>query len=237
MSETVTLTINGQKVTAPKETTVLEAARSANIYIPALCYNEELEPYAACRLCVVEVTHGKRNRVVTSCVYHVAEGIDVQTDTERVKNIRRLVIELLLARNPKHHRLLEIAEDLGVEKTRFPVDVKGCILCGQCIRTCREVVGVSAIGYEGRGCDRKVATPFEEAPPDCIACGSCHYICPVDVIPMKDENGVRTIWNTEFPLEQCEVCGKYIAPKIQIEHFKKIADVPDDYFKKCKDCR
>ena len=238
MSEMVTLTIDSQEVQAAPGTTVMEAARKANIQIPNLCSNPELEPYGACRMCIVEITHGKRTRMVASCIYEVAEGLSVTTDTERVNNVRQLVIELMLSRNPKHPALLALAEQYGIEKTRFGVEVKGCILCGQCVRTCREVVGVSAIGYEGRGTIRKVATPFNESPADCIACGSCAYICPVDFIPMKEKDGVREIWKTEFPMAECQGCGRYIAPKRQLEHFAKITDQSlNDLTKNCVHCR
>jgi len=238
MSEMVTLNIDGREVKAKAGTTVMAAAREVNILIPNLCNNDELNPYGACRLCVVEITHGKRTRIVASCIYEVAEGLTVKTDTERVRNVRRLVIELLLSRNPNHPKLLNIAEGLGVKKSRFPEEFKGCILCGQCIRTCREVVGVSAIGFEGRGVTRKVTTPFNEAPPDCIACGSCAYICPVNVIPLKEKDGVRTIWKTDFPLQKCEKCGRDIAPVKQLEYFSRITDQPLDHFTKtCVHCR
>ncbi len=238
MSEMVTLKIDGLEVAAQAGTTVMDAARSVNINIPNLCSNPELEPYGACRMCMVEVTHGKRTRLVASCIYEVAAGLEVKTDTERVKNVRRLVIELMLSRNPKHPALLELAEQEGVEGTRFDVDVRGCILCGQCVRTCREVVGVSAIGFEGRGTIRKISTPFNEAPAECIACGSCAYICPVDVIPMKDKDGVRTIWKTDFPMIKCQSCGRYIGPKRQLEHFAKITDQSlDAMTKTCVQCR
>lgn len=233
----VKLTINGQKITAPQGTTVLKAAKSANIFIPHLCNNEELAPYGACRLCVVEITQKNRTRIVASCIYEVSEGLEVDTRSPRVLNVRKLVIELLLARNPKHPRLLKIAEDLGVEKSRFEAEPKGCILCGQCVRTCREVVGVAAIGYEGRGINKRVATPFEESPTDCIACGSCHYVCPVDVIPMKEKDGIRTIWKTDFPLQRCESCGRYFAPLRQLEYFKEKFKLPPDQFSKCIHCR
>ena len=238
MSEMVTLKIDGQAVEAPAGTTVMDAARDANIHIPNLCSNPELEPYGACRMCMVEITHGKRTRLVASCIYEVAEGLEVKTDTERVNNVRRLVIELMLSRNPRHPALLELAKQQGVEKTRFDVEVKGCILCGQCVRTCREVVGVSAIGFEGRGTIRKVATPFNETPAECIACGSCAFVCPVDVIPMKEEDGVRNIWKTDFPMIKCQSCGRYIGPKRQLEHFAKITDQSlDDLTKNCVHCR
>ncbi len=237
MAEVVTLKIDGQEVTAPVGTTILEAARDANIYIPNLCSNEELAPYGACRLCMVEITQGKRTRLVASCIYEVAEGLEVKTNTERVLNVRKLVIELLLSRNPTHPTLWKIANYLGVKQTRFEVDFKGCILCGQCVRTCREVVGVAAIGFKGRGTTRKVTTPFDEPPPDCIACGSCAYVCPVNVIPMEEKDGVRRIWNTDFPMQKCKVCGQYFAPKKQLEYFRKIANLPEDHFEKCINCR
>ena len=237
MTEKATITIDGREITASAGTTIMEAAKDANIHIPNLCSNEELVPYGSCRLCMVEITHGKRTRIVASCIYEVADGLEVKTDTERMFNVRKLAIELLLARNPHHPVLKSIADTLGVEGTRFEVDFKGCILCGQCIRTCREVVGVAAIGFKGRGRTRAVATPFDEAPPDCIACGSCSYICPVDVIPMEEKGGIRTIWKTDFPLEKCMACGRYFAPVKQLEHFRKIANLPDNHFEKCIHCR
>jgi len=237
MAEMVTLTIDGREIIAPQGTTILEAAKDANIYIPNLCTNEELTPYGSCRLCMVEITQNGRTRIVASCIYEVAEGLEVKTNTERVLNVRKLVIELLLARNNEHPALRKIADELGVKDTRFPVEQKGCILCGQCVRTCREVVGVAAIGFSGRGINRKIAAPFMDFPPDCIACGSCAYVCPVGFIPMKEENGVRTIIRFDFPMQQCKTCGKYFAPKKQLEYFSKTTGLPLEHFEKCIDCR
>lgn len=237
MSDTVTLTIDGRQVSVPETTTIMEAARSLNILIPGLCSNEELAPYGACRLCMVEITHKKRTRLVASCIYEAAEGLEVKTVTERVMNVRRLAIELLLSRNPYHPRLLALAEEIGVQGSRFQEDVKGCILCGQCVRTCREVVGVAAIGFKGRGTTRTVATPFDKAPADCIACGSCAYICPVNVIPLEDKNNIRTIWKTEFPMAVCKKCGRPFAPEKQLAYFRKIASLPDNHFDTCIQCR
>ena len=237
MSDTVTLKINGRTITASAGSTIFDAAQSANIYITNLCSNEELTPYGACRLCMVEIVHGKRTRMVASCIYEVSEGLEVQTVTERVTNVRKLVIELLLARNPNHPKLLEIARELGVQASRFKEDFKGCILCGQCVRTCREVVGVAAIGFKGRGRTRTVATPFDKAPADCIACGSCAYICPVQVIPLEDKNNIRTIWKTEFPMAMCKKCGRPFAPQKQLDYFRKIANLPENHFDTCIQCR
>jgi len=237
MADTVTIRINGREIQAPAGSTILEAAKDANIYIPNLCHNEELAPYGACRMCMVEITHKKRVKLVVSCIAEVADGLEVQTDTQRVRNVRTLVMHLLLARNPNHPELRKLASELGIEKTCFDVDFKGCILCGQCVRVCREVVGVSAIGFKSRGDTRTVATPFDESPGDCIACGSCHYVCPVGVIPMEEHDGIRTMWKTEFPMAKCKKCGTYFAPVKQLEHFRKIANLPEDHFDTCIDCR
>ena len=124
--EMVTLTINGQTVQAPKNATILEAARSAGIYIPTLCYHPELAPEGACRLCVVEAS-GARS-LVASCVYPVAEGMVVKTNTPKVRAARKMVVELLLANHPKDClscqksgdcELQKIAADLGLRKIRF----------------------------------------------------------------------------------------------------------------------
>lgn len=237
MEETIKIRIDGREVETEVGTSVLDAARDANIHIPALCSNDELKPYGACRMCMVEVTKNGRTKMVASCIYPVADGLEVKTKTERVLNVRKLVIELLLTRNPKNPVLRELADELDVKETPFEINFTGCILCGQCVRTCREVVGVSAIDFEGRGQKRKVATPFNESPPDCIACGACHFICPVGVIPMKEENGVRTIWETDYPLQKCKVCGRYFAPKKQLDYFSETLDIPREHFDVCPDCR
>ncbi len=237
MSEIVNLTIDGREITAPKGTTIIEAARSANIQIPHLCHNEELHPYGACRLCLVEISHKKRTRIVASCIYEVDDGLSVQTETKRVLDVRKMVIELMLIRNPEHPVLNNIAQNLGIKSSRFDVEPKGCILCGMCVRVCREVVGVSAIGFKSRGFSKEVATPFDDSPADCIACGSCAYVCPVDYIPMEEKKDVRTIWNTDFELQKCNECGRVIAPVKQLEYFKKRASLSDKQFEKCLHCR
>ena len=237
MADTVTLTIDGREIKAAAGTTILEAAKSANILIPNLCHNEELAPYGACRMCMVEITHKKRVRLVVSCIAEVSEGLQVKTDTDGVRRVRTLVMHLLLARNPGHPDLQRMAAELGIGATMFGVDFKGCILCGQCVRVCREVVGASAIGFKSRGPSRAIATPFDESPEDCIACGSCHYVCPVGVIPMEEHGGVRRIWKTDFPMVKCTTCGRYFATEKEIAFYRKIAKLPDDTFDTCVHCR
>ncbi|RLB29732.1 MAG: (2Fe-2S)-binding protein, partial [Deltaproteobacteria bacterium] len=144
----VNLTIDNKKVQAEKGSTILKAAQSNGIEIPTLCYHDELTASGACRLCSVEITKGERTRIVTSCIYQVGEALVVNTQSERVLNVRRLVLQLLMARCPESDVIRELAEKVGVKsQPRFkPDEDKGtCILCRQCVNVCEEVVGVIAI--------------------------------------------------------------------------------------------
>ena len=147
----VTLTIDGKKVEAEEGSTLLDVARDQVIPIPTLCHNEALAPYGACRLCMVEVAKGGRSKLVASCLYPVEEGLEVDTKSERVMASRRVVVEFLLARCPGAKVIQDLAEEMGIKKTPFKKDKTSCILCGSCVRTCSEVVGVSALGFVGRG--------------------------------------------------------------------------------------
>ena len=239
----VTLTINGREIKAAEGTTVLNAARDNNINIPTLCVNESVAPYGACRLCMVEVTRGKRQRIVASCLYEVAEGLVVDTESEKVAGIRRIAIELLLARCPKSPEVIEMAEKLGVTETRFKIEDEEnkCVLCALCTRVCHEVVGQSAISLVNRGTEREVALPFYEDAKACIACGSCVYICPTQAIQMEDKDGKRTItWpnsKQEFKLRRCDKCGSYWVPEKQLKFMANKAGISMDRFEFCPDCR
>ncbi len=241
----VNLTINGRKIKAEEGTSILHAARAHNIYIPSLCENEAIAPYGACRLCLVEIKTARgRERLVTSCIYQVEDGLTVRTDTERLRKIRAMLLELLLARCPDSEVIRDMAKEYGVEKTRL-VEQTGnnkCILCASCARTCEEVVGVSAISLSRRGTERELTTPFsEDFSEACIGCGSCAYTCPTGAITMEDNNGTRYIsWphnRMEFKMRKCSVCGQYWAPEKQIEYMAKISGTPLSDYDKCPDCR
>jgi bidirectional [NiFe] hydrogenase diaphorase subunit len=238
-NDLVSLTIDGIQVQTPAGQTLLLAAKDHGIDIPTLCYHPELKPEGHCRLCVVEIGEAPRSRLVNSCTYPVERGLVVRTASDRVLASRRMVLELLMARAPAAELIKEMAAQMGVYETRFtpgrPED--RCILCGQCVRTCREVVGVSAISMAFRTPKKKVATPFAEESEACIGCGSCVFICPTNVIAYTEKDGIRTVWGRHFELQPCSKCGNYIAPKAQLEHWAKLTGDPVESFYTCRDCR
>jgi bidirectional [NiFe] hydrogenase diaphorase subunit len=241
----VNVTINGRQIKAEEGTTILYAARANNIHIPTLCENEAVEPYGACRLCLVEIeTASGRKRLVTSCIYQVEEGLKVETNTERVRGLRKNILELLLTRCPDSDVIKELAAEYGLTKTRFKKQTGNslCILCANCARTCEQVVGVSAISLSHRGVERELTTPFDQDFSEaCIGCGSCAFSCPTGAITMSDVGGTRTVrWphnEMTFKLKQCSNCGAYWAPEKQIEYIAKISGTDISEYDKCPDCR
>ncbi len=183
----VKLTINGRQIEAQPEWSLLEAARANGIDIPTLCYHEAVSPAGACRLCVVELVEGKRSRIVASCVYPVSEGLEVLTDSERVLNVRRWILEMLLADCPASPEIKALAKDYGVETTRFAINnpEEQCLLCGLCVRVCREVVGLSVISTIGRGARKEIGTPYMIPSEACVACGSCVTVCPTGAMQAR----------------------------------------------------
>lgn len=179
--------INDQEVEARAGWTVLEAARQHGIYIPTLCHHESVEPSGACRLCVVELKDGDWSKVVISCMYPAQEGLAVYTDTPRVQNVRRWILQMLLAECPASEEIKKLAAELGVTETRFTAHdpEQDCMLCGLCVRVCQEVVGISAISTVGRGVHKTIGAPYLEPSATCVACGSCVTVCPTGAMSRR----------------------------------------------------
>ena len=238
----ITLNIDDRELKAEKGQTILQVARENGIDIPTLCHNEAIEPYGACRLCIVEISKGKRTRIVTSCLYPVEEGLQVKTNSPRVISNRKMILELLLARCSKNKVIMELASQMGIEQPSFKAEYledNDCIVCGLCVRACEQVVGVSAISLINRGITKEPASPFLEPAADCIGCGSCYYVCPTGAIKMEDRKDTRIIynWKVEFKLKKCKVCGNYWAPEKQLEYIKKKWNLPKDFFDTCPTCK
>ena len=142
----VSLKINGKKIKAQGGTTILKAARAHGIEIPTLCSNDALESYGACRLCIVEIRKNGRVAIETSCTYPVEEGVEVKTDTPRIIEARKMIVELHLARSPNVKVISQLAEEYGITESarQMGKDNEYCILCGLCVRACNDVVKAGA---------------------------------------------------------------------------------------------
>ena len=201
------LTIDEKQIEVHEGRTILEACREHDIHIPTLCYHPALEPYGACRLCMVEVSQdGRKARLVASCVYPCEEGAVVKTNTEMVQQSRRMVAELLLANSSNSPEMILLADELGVKDIRYhlPED-DACVLCGLCVRACKEIVGVSAISVIQRGIAKKVSTPFQVTSSRCIGCGTCVLICPTGAFNFENVAGFQYV----SPAESAYKLGHY----------------------------
>ncbi len=175
----INLTINGLPAQVEEGTTLLEAAKFLGFPIPTLCHMEGLEPYGACRLCVVEIGEGPRAKMVSACTYPAQEGLKVRTSSARVVKARKMIIELMLASSPHSKTIQDLAAEYDVRQQRFRQEHEDCILCGLCVRMCEEQMVAKAIGFRGRGQNRSIGTPYDVRSEACRLCGGCMYVCPV----------------------------------------------------------
>ena len=190
MEKLVTLEIDKKQVKAKEGVTVLQAAKEAGIGIPTLCNREELKPYGVCRICSVEVERRGRARIVAACGYKVEEGLVVRTSSPRIDRIRKVIIELIaptvMISGDVAGDIKKLADEYGADihrfESRFRIAPTRCILCGICVRYCSEIVNTHAVGFVGRGVDRRVVFFTEEAKA-CITCRACAELCPVSKIP------------------------------------------------------
>jgi bidirectional [NiFe] hydrogenase diaphorase subunit len=243
-----TVTIDGITVEVEIESTILEAAQKAGIWIPTLCYNPSLPALAACRLCMVELDRGDWRQLVTACNYPVRRDITVYVSSEKAVRARRGVMELLLARAPECEELQELASRMGVAGTPYPKvteSQRNCILCGLCVSVCEEVIGCSAIGFVGRGVDRTIATPFRLPSEDCIACGACAVVCPVGTIQVRihESTGEAEIspFKSRVKLLVCQECGTRMVTEPVSKHMLSTVKIDWEEFRErarlCPECK
>ncbi len=228
----ITLTIDERALQVTPGTTVLQAAQAAGISIPNLCNHPELRPNGGCRLCIVEV-EGKP-APAPSCGLMCDEGMVVSTQTERLQEMRREIVDLLLSDHPLRCvtcdksggcDLQALAYELGLSESTYGVEISRtlyqddnpmfvrdhqyCILCGKCVRVCDEIVGASAIEMSGRGFTCHVATPFDWPMADstCVFCGNCVQVCPTAALMPRSRIGQGREWELTHKDTVCGYCG------------------------------
>jgi len=231
MAKMVNLTIDGIQVKAPEGTNLIEAAEIGGIHIPNLCYMKGMKPIGACRLCLVEVEGGRGP--VVGCVAKVKEGMVVTTKNEKIQEMRKFVIDLVLSMHPLDCmtctkagvcNLQQYAYDFEIKESSFtrkkfgyPVDAANpfikrdpeyCILCARCVRVCKNQ-GTEVLDFMGRGVGAKVVTandkPLQES--SCTFCGSCVDACPVNALLEADRWRKGREWEYEKKSSVCLLCG------------------------------
>ena len=187
--------LNGLEVQAEEGWTILEAAKFYGLEIPTLCWNEGLAPYGGCRLCLVEIGKEPASKLVSSCTRTVERSLIVRTDTRRVIESRRMMIELMLSTAPYSKEIQDLASKFGVTQQRFKPRNEECVSCGLCIRICDEQMDARAIGFQNRGHKRKISTPFDIKSEECRLCGACIYICPACSLRCQGPNAETPVCN------------------------------------------
>ena len=250
----VTLEIDGQRIEVPAGTSVMRAAAEAGVSIPKLCATDTLEAFGSCRLCLVEIDG--RAGTPASCTTPVAEGMRIRTQTEKLKSLRRGVMELYISDHPLDCltcsangdcELQDMAGAVGLRDVRygyaganhldapkdesnpyFTFDASKCIVCSRCVRACDEVQGTLALTVSGRGFDSKIAASADEKfiDSECVSCGACVKACPTATL---NEKTVIAIGQPEHSvITTCAYCGVGCSFKAQVRGNEVVRMVPND---------
>lgn len=248
----VTITINKEKISVPGGITVLEACRSAGIFIPTFCYEKDLTAPGSCRICVVEIK-GQRN-LSASCVTPVAEGMEIETESPAVVEARKTILELLIANHPLDCMTCDKSGSCSLQDYAYRYDVKGptkfegekrlfpldetnpyvfrdqnkCILCGKCVATCGAVQERRVLDFANRGFKTSVATFLnsELKESTCVYCGRCVAVCPVGAIMDKSLMGKGREWEVEKKEVTCTFCDYGCQFNLIIRKGKTIGAAP-----------
>jgi formate dehydrogenase major subunit len=252
-TDTVTLSIDGRPVTVPEGTSVMRAAAIAGTRIPKLCALEDLEPFGSCRLCLVEIEG--RPGYPASCTTEVAEGMVVRTQTDRVAELRRNVMELYISDHPLdcltcptngNCELQDMAGAVGLREVRygyeganhlekpkdesapyFTFDPSKCIVCSRCVRACEEQQGTFALTIDGRGFDSQVAASENQpfSESECVSCGACVKACPTATLTEKSI--IELGQPDRATVTTCAYCGVGCSFRAEMQGDRLVRMVPD----------
>ena len=248
----LTVKINGKEVEVPAGTTILDAAKEAGVHIPVLCHDSRLNPFGACRVCLVEQVG--MPKLQAACTTPVTDKMEIVTESEKLARVRKTAIELLLINHPLdcpvcdkggECTLQDLTYEVGVTKVRFdavpndtPVDhtnpfierdIDRCVLCGRCVRICDEVVNIQAISFLNRGTDTQIGTSSDQ-PWNCEYCGQCISVCPVGSLNNRVYLFKNRPWNLESEKTVCGLCSCGCTVSIDYEGNEvfRMNEMPDE---------
>lgn len=245
----ISLIIDGKSLTVPENYTVLQAAETIGIEIPALCYDPNLEIVSACRLCLVEIEGSKK--LQTSCSTKVGEGMVVHTESKKVVKSRENILQLLLDSHPNDCLTCQKAGECLLQKYAYRYDVKfrehdgamrpkivdtsspfilkddsKCILCGKCVRTCAEIKDErEVLAFADRGYDTRIVLDADQtfASSKCVSCNRCVAVCPVGALIDRRQMGKTRVWDSEINTVDCKSCAYGCEFEVLSKNDKKVA--------------
>ncbi|NLK65693.1 MAG: 4Fe-4S binding protein [Tissierellia bacterium] len=231
-----TMIIDGKKVNFSDQKNILSLIRDCNIDLPTFCYHSELSIYGACRMCSVETSDG---RIIASCSEVPKEGMEIYTNSPRIRKYRKMILELLLANHDRDCtacertgkcQLQKLARRYGINQIRFnqlieeqEIDSSSpsilrnpnkCIKCGDCVMVCEEIQGVGALGFSHRGTEVQIKPAFNKklSETNCVNCGQCRIVCPTAAITIKNET--QKVWDAIYD-KNTRVIAQ-IAPAVRV---------------------
>jgi len=247
----VTVKIDGREVQVEPNSTILQAAEKAGVHIPVLCHHKTLNPFGACRVCLVEVVGNPK--LMTACTTPVTDKMEIVTQNDKLQRLRRTIIELLLINHPLDCpvcdkggdcMLQDLTFEVGLTNVRFDPkpndtpfdhtnpfierDIDRCVLCGKCVRICDEVVNIQAISFINRGTETYIGTSFDQ-PWNCEYCGQCMSVCPVGSLNNRVYLFKNRPWNLDKTESVCGFCscGCSIIVEHEDNEVYKISEDPD----------